>query len=177
MRKLEKVDLFERMANELPILQEQECKMVLGGSGVYDNAYYTLVIGHCNLNFNQKLDIINFLCTELGFDSNYFALGTIPGDVYEGDRDTIKVNGIALSDGTAMIGEQSILWSTGNLFDIALLMVHEKNHNDVSWAVDNASREILAYAEQMNHPLYQYASAFYRNQIESQLQYWYGQCS
>jgi hypothetical protein len=51
MKKLEKVDLFERMENELQILQEHECRMVSGGAiDIPVNIYGSGIDGLCVFN-------------------------------------------------------------------------------------------------------------------------------
>jgi hypothetical protein len=127
--------------------------------------YCSIAMNRIGFSFEQKLDIIEMLCDELGYDPDDFNLGSFMGSY--GDA-----NGHAY-DGTIGINLYGPLWRYGNLYDMALVMVHEKHHVDTQEDANTNMSEVEAYQAMKDHPFYQYASDAFKNEIEAGFNYYY----
>jgi hypothetical protein len=147
----------------MPVLEEAEERGIVGesgynyGSSTYGPSYsYSECMDRSNLSFAEKQTIIEELSAMLGYGYHDISLAVLTGS---GASDT---NGASGSSGS-YINANAPLWSYGNLYDIAMVMVHEKNHQDTPWDSGTNFSEMQAYRASWDNPYYQYTSAAYRD--------------
>jgi hypothetical protein len=86
MKRLEKVSLFEKMASELQVLREEECKGVLGGgNGTYGNPYssneYWSMLDTGNWTTGGYVNGMGYVSPKVTITGNATTTNTFSGNV------------------------------------------------------------------------------------------------
>jgi hypothetical protein len=160
MKSLKRKDI-EELRREMPVLEEIEQRMIVGGSGI------GVLLWDSNANLTasttaEKLDLLNQLMELLGFTEPVILAPFTSG----GNPTQAADAGVPSSGGSIIFFNMfSTRWTTGNVYDIALTLVHEKNHIDTPWnnGWPGDWNEIEAYRAQCMHPLFQYASPAFKS--------------
>jgi hypothetical protein len=149
----------------MPVLSEMEQRMFVGGSG--GGSGVLTWDPNANLTAStdaEKLGLLNQLMGMLGYTSS-LVLTTLMKDGIP--QDTTDAGTPSSGSNTIFFNKISNRWTTGNVYDIALILVHEKNHIDTSWNnyVPGNWNEVEAYRAEYMHSLFQYASPAYKSAV------------
>jgi hypothetical protein len=159
MKSLKRLDI-EALRKEMPVLEEAEERSIVGGSGSYLtwDPYANLTAS----SSSEKQELLNMLMGLLGYSGPVILTALLSGG-----NPTTTDAGVPRSGGPIYFNTNSNRWTTGNIYDIALILVHEKNHQDTSWnnGLSGSWNEIEAYRAEVMHPYFQNASAVYRSEI------------
>jgi len=163
-KRLEKVDLFERMENELQVLQEQECRMIIGGNNPYGQCDWDKVMNLTYASNAVKLEILETLARDLGINPDNLVVSTLDRNI---PAQTIIGNDI-------QVNMNASLWGGASYYDWALILVHEQNHVDTPLNApynngDVDHNELEAYYAMTQHPYWECASSAFKAEMLKQL--------
>lgn len=186
MKKLRKTTLDE-LAKRMPILSENEQRSSIGGAWYYDASGNYL--GELNEGYNQiliadpytferaveedkspqtfDLDTISYVARDLIIEHIGKKFGL---DLQGKDLENPGRNGVFNSSGI-FVNNNSDVFLRGNIYDVFLIGIHEKNHEDTQGNAGTHESEAEAYEAMITHPDFQYASKEYQNYIFKQYNY------
>lgn len=183
MKKLRKTTLDE-LAKRMPVLSKKEQRSSIGGAWYYDASGNYL--GELNEGYNQILiaDPNTFeRAVEEGKSPQTFDLDTISyvarnliiedigqkfGLALQGDDlGNQKKNGEFNSSGI-FVNNNSNVFLNGSIYDVGLIGIHEKNHEDTQANAGTHESEAEAYLAMMKHEYFEHASPEYQEYIQQQ---------
>jgi hypothetical protein len=160
MKKLRKLTI-EELGRTNPVIEGEELRRYVGGTGPLDDIWpSTPAFMPYSLSNSAKQNIVDQIALRLGYNYNNFNIyGGLPSDVYGKCRTAIWSNGYN-QPLEILITNNSSLWGSGNIYDIALTMVHEQQHWDTPGDAgqEYGRNEFEAFRAMLLHPYMTQAS-------------------
>lgn len=164
MKKLKKFTIDELEQNFTTIAR-QDLQYYVGGSGGGSGSSESGTIDYCEclkvkdrtyLSDAEKLDLLDDIAKMAGIRYEV-SLTTMASNIYGQSHP----NGSWIA-----INANSELWKTGNLFDLALVMIHEQNHLDTPDDAGTNSSECDANKAVKDSIYFGYGSPYYKDQVD-----------